>query len=107
MENVLEEEEHDDTSLSHEDAPSTSASTVSIVGQTSKPIGHLPTDTADDDTNADCAFLNDVQAVIEKHSGKTSALFLPFLCQMKDTVTKARRCLKKRVMNADEKTEEA
>ena len=81
MEDVQEEDDQStkDTSLPHCAAPSSPVSTVSAAG-------HLPTDTMNNDTNADCAFLNDVQDIFQKHSGKTSHLFLPFLCQMKDTV---------------------
>ena len=87
----------EETTLTEDAIPS--VSTVST-------IGHLPTDTANDDTNADCAFINDIQSELEKHSGKTSTLFLPYLCQIKDNVAEARRNLKKRVMHLDEKTED-
>ena len=45
---------------------------------------HLLPET-DDEVGRDSAFLNDMDQVFEKYSSKTSKLFIPFLCQFKDT----------------------
>ena len=88
----------------HEDAteeiidPSSSSPTVAP--NTSTPPAtqshDLPTNTPDGMINADSAFINEIVAVFDKHKGNTSNLFLPYYCQFKDTITKARRSLKKR-----------
>ena len=49
----------------------------------------------DESLKADCLFLEDLKAVMQRHS--TSVLFMPYMCQFRSTHAKARASLKKRI----------
>jgi len=83
-----ENESQTDIVSIQEDLPSTST------------LSHEATD---DETKADCAFLDDIQAVIDKHSSSTSELFTPQFSRFKAINANAQRSVKKRIQIAKEK----
>jgi len=96
--------ELDEVDVDSDDQPGSSCPSTDDMIATSTSTGATPDcnseltlypQTSDLETNNDCAFLNDMKQLLEKHTNSTSKQFLPYMCQLKAVYSNARSSIRK------------
>ena len=95
---VVENEDDDVLVVENEDDDEHGTDTESIItNKRNEHMTDLPAKSKDEKLNHDMNFINDISSIIREYEGKTSTLFLPYISQIKGTVSTAKRSLKKRL----------
>jgi hypothetical protein len=85
-----------------EDIARKSTTSATSVGKSSATSVTLSKFANDPVLQKDCAFLDELKTIFDRHEGNTSTLLLPHICHLRSVYSKARRSIKKR-LTADQK----